>query len=146
MSKNSKCTDEDGRRYKKSQLCKCCNGPTSLQASEDSSGDDYDLNPDEWQEWMKVHFPTNENALLGSDSDESRNTNVVVTENTEDNSASTTLIRTTTNPDTPDVLLPVSHVASADPSMSTTSVSTTSTSSPYYSSEFKKRNFQKLCR
>ena len=71
-------------------------------------------------------------------------TNAVVTENTEDNSASTTLIHTTTNPDTPDVLLPVSQVTPADLSMSTTSVSTTLTSSPYYSSELKKRKFQKL--
>ena len=146
-NKKSNVVDENGRRYRKSNSCDCCNSPTTFQESEDAAGyDDCDLKEGEWAGWMEKHFFSGR-ELTGSCSSKEEdldNKSIEVPKDT----GTLKVDDSTSPPETSGVPPTVLHVASVDPSLSTSASnqSSASVSSRYYDSPYKKRKFQEFKR
>ena len=138
-NKPTSCVDSDGRRYKKSKYCDCCNSPTTSQESEDAGGvDDCDLNEEKWSEWMG-HHPNSGEVVRDCDvsvNSQSISHSTYTAEEEESSVLNGAVLHT------PEVNKIVPHVASSNPSLSTTSTTPSSLERPYRYSSYKKNNYR----
>ena len=142
-NKPTSCVDSDGRRYKKSKYCDCCNSPTTSQESEDAGGvDDCDLNEEKWSEWMG-HHPNSGEVVRDCDvsvNSQSISRSTYTAEEEESSVLNGAVLHT------PEVNKIVPHVASSNPSLSTTATTPSSLERPYRYSSYRKKQLQKLRR
>ena len=138
MSKKlNSCVDSDGRRYKKSKLCDCCDSPTTSQESEDAGEfDDCDVKEHELGRWIGHH--PNSSSAIAYDSDDGS-----VHSKNEAKEETAAVLKEKDVLTTPEVKATSSHVASSNPSLSTTSTPTLIDRKKSYT-PYKKRKFKQL--